>query len=149
MTRLTSDVTNIQNAVSTGMRPFGRSPVMLILQRAWHFPLIQHWRLYFRGTAGTCRVTHLHYCKCTSALFQMQFAIDRMNRTIQENLTAVRVVKAYVRGDYEIAKFEEANLNLKKNPKSIWHCRVKYACHAVCYVRNNTVTAVIRRLSDS
>lgn len=44
----------------------------------------------------------------------MQFAIDRMNRTIQENLTAVRVVKAYVRGDYEIAKFEEANLNLKK-----------------------------------
>ena len=34
-----------------------------------------------------------------------------MNRTIQENLTAVRVVKAYVRGDYEIAKFEEANLN--------------------------------------
>lgn len=80
---------------------------------------------------------------------KMQFAIDRMNRTIQENLTAVRVVKAYVRGDYEIAKFEEANLNLKKNPKSIWHCRVKYACHAVCYVRNNTVTAVIRRLSDS
>lgn len=48
---------------------------------------------------------------------KMQFAIDRMNRTIQENLTAVRVVKAYVRGDYEIAKFEEANLNLKKNPK--------------------------------
>ena len=43
----------------------------------------------------------------------MQSAIDLLNRTIQENLTAVRVVKSYVRGDYETAKFEEANLNLK------------------------------------
>ena len=43
----------------------------------------------------------------------MQSAIDLVNRIVQENLTAVRVVKAYVRGEYEIDKFEKVNTNLK------------------------------------
>lgn len=45
VTRLTSDVTNIQNSVSTGMRPFGRSPVMLIVATSVAFPSIRplHW----------------------------------------------------------------------------------------------------------
>ena len=47
VTRLTSDVTNIQNSVSTGMRPFGRSPVMLILPQELHSALIQSWHLCF------------------------------------------------------------------------------------------------------
>ena len=46
---------------------------------------------------------------------KMQGAIDQVNRIIQENLTAIRVVKAYVRKDYEIAKFEEGNLTLRNN----------------------------------
>ena len=44
---------------------------------------------------------------------KMQEAIDLVNRIIQENLTAVRVVKAYVRGEYEIGKFNEVNTNLQ------------------------------------
>ena len=44
---------------------------------------------------------------------KMQEAIDLVNRIIQENLTAIRVVKAYVRGDYEIGKFGEVNTNLQ------------------------------------
>ena len=43
----------------------------------------------------------------------MQGAIDMVNRIIQENLTAIRVVKSYVRGDHEIRKFEEVNYNLQ------------------------------------
>ena len=46
---------------------------------------------------------------------KMQGAIDLVNRIIQENLTAIRVVKAYVRRDYEIAKFEEGNLTLRNH----------------------------------
>ena len=42
----------------------------------------------------------------------MQKAVDLVNRIIQENLTAIRVVKSYVRGDYELAKFEEVNTGL-------------------------------------
>ena len=44
---------------------------------------------------------------------KMQGAIDLVNRIIQENLTAILVVKAYVRGDYEVGKFEQVNQNLK------------------------------------
>ena len=43
----------------------------------------------------------------------MQGAIDMVNRIIQENLAAIRVVKSYVRGDHEIRKFEEVNYNLR------------------------------------
>ena len=43
---------------------------------------------------------------------KMQKAVDLVNRIIQENLTAIRVVKSYVRGDYELAKFEEVNTGL-------------------------------------
>ena len=44
---------------------------------------------------------------------RMQAAIDLVNRVVQENLTAIRVVKAYVRGDYEKEKFHEVNTNLQ------------------------------------
>ena len=44
---------------------------------------------------------------------RMQSAIDQVNRCIQENLTAIRVVKSYVRGDYEVEKFGVVNENLK------------------------------------
>ena len=49
---------------------------------------------------------------------KMQAAIDTVNRIIQENLTAIRVVKAYVRGDYEVAKFEEGNANLRRQSET-------------------------------
>ena len=96
VTRLTSDVTNIQNSVSTGMRPFGRSPAMLIA-------IIVHIRPLYT---------------------KMQTAIDLLNRTVGENLTAIRVVKAYVRGDYELEKFEEVNDNLKNQSEKAFKSAV-------------------------
>ena len=69
----------------------------------------------------------------------MQGAVDKVNRIIQENLTAIRVVKAYVRGDHEIEKFESVNQNLKNNSERAFRTAVpEYACHAVCHVRNDS-----------
>lgn len=48
---------------------------------------------------------------------RMQNAIDLVNRSIQENLTAIRVVKAYVRGDYEVAKLRKLMLILRKSQR--------------------------------
>lgn len=105
VTRLTSDVTNIQNAVSTGMRPFGRSPVMLIFATGVAFSINSTLALVFFVALPVLAVLLICIIVNVRPLYsKMQFAIDRMNRAIQENLTAVRVVKAYVRGDYEIAK---------------------------------------------
>ena len=54
----------------------------------------------------------------------MQTAIDLLNRTVGENLTAIRVVKAYVRGDYELEKFEEVNDNLKNQSEKAFKSAV-------------------------
>lgn len=114
VTRLTSDVTNIQNSVSTGMRPFGRSPVMLIFATGIAFSINSKLALVFFVALPVLAILLVAIILNVRSLYsKMQSAIDLLNRTIQENLTAVRVVKSYVRGDYETAKFEEANLNLK------------------------------------
>lgn len=114
VTRLTSDVTNIQNSVSTGMRPFGRSPVMLIFAIGIAFSINSKLALVFFVALPVLAILLVAIILNVRPLYsKMQSAIDLLNRTIQENLTAVRVVKSYVRGDYETAKFEEANLNLK------------------------------------
>ena len=115
VTRLTSDVTNIQNSVSTGMRPFGRSPVMLIFASSVAFTINRTLAFVFFVALPILAVLLIIIIMNVRPLYgRMQNAIDLVNRSIQENLTAIRVVKAYVRGDYEVAKFEEVNDNLKK-----------------------------------
>jgi ATP-binding cassette subfamily B multidrug efflux pump len=114
VTRLTSDVTNIQDAVSTGMRPFGRSPVMLIFATSVAFSINKTLALVFLVALPILATMLIAIIINVRPLYsKMQTAIDLVNRTIQENLTAVRVVKSYVRGDYEYSKFQEVNDNLK------------------------------------
>lgn len=114
VTRLTSDVTNIQNSVSTGLRPFCRGPVMLISATAVAFFLNAKLALVFLVALPTLAVLLFLIVSNVRPLYsRMQNAIDLVNRIIQENLNAVRVVKAYVRGEYETEKFEEVNQNLK------------------------------------
>lgn len=114
VTRLTSDVTNIQNAVSTGMRPFGRSPVMLIFATSFAFRINSTLALVFLVALPTLAVLLILIIINVGPLYgRMQSAIDQVNRCIQENLTAIRVVKSYVRGDYEVEKFGVVNENLK------------------------------------
>ncbi|MBM6854773.1 ABC transporter ATP-binding protein [Mediterraneibacter glycyrrhizinilyticus] len=114
VTRMTSDVTNIQNSISGGMRPACRGPVMLIAATGVAFSINRELAVVFLVALpllASCLwliITHVRplYAK-------MQGAIDLVNRIVQENLTAVRVVKAYVRGSYEIEKFNEVNTNLQ------------------------------------
>ena len=114
VTRLTSDVTNIQNAVSTGMRPCGRSPVMLIFATSFAFRINSTLALVFLVALPTLAVLLILIIINVGPLYgRMQSAIDQVNRCIQENLTAIRVVKSYVRGDYEVEKFGVVNENLK------------------------------------
>ena len=72
----------------------------------------------------------------------MQNAIDLVNRIIQENLTAIRVVKAYVRGDYEVAKFEEVNANLKKESEKAFGIAV-LNMPAMQFVMYGTIISIL------
>lgn len=125
VTRLTSDVTNIQNSVSTGMRPFGRSPVMLIVATSVAFSINSTLALVFLVALPVLAAMLIAIIVHIRPLYsKMQNAIDLVNRTVGENLTAIRVVKAYVRGDYEIEKFEEVNENLKNQSESAFKSSV-------------------------
>lgn len=114
VTRLTSDVTTIQNSITNGLRPGFRSPVMILIAVFLSFQLNAALAVVFLITAPALGIFLFFIIKNVRPLYtRMQIAIDYVNQIIQENLTAIRVVKAYVREDYEIEKFEEVNENLK------------------------------------
>ena len=114
VTRLTSDVTTIQNSLSTGMRPGCRSPVMMLTAMVASFYINPKLALVFFVAAPVLGILLFLIISHVRPLYGvMQGAIDLVNRIIQENLTAIRVVKSYVRGDYEIQKFDQVNTNLR------------------------------------
>ena len=114
VTRMTSDVTNIQNSISSGIRPACRGPVMLVAATAVAFSINGKLAVVFLVALPVLAVCLGLIIKNVRPLYgKMQGAIDLVNRIIQENLTAVRVVKAYVRGNYETGKFNEVNTNLQ------------------------------------
>ncbi|HIV79480.1 MAG TPA: ABC transporter ATP-binding protein/permease [Candidatus Avanaerovorax faecigallinarum] len=114
VTRMTGDVTNIQNSISSGMRPACRGPVMLVAATGVAFSINGKLAVVFLialPVLALCLGTII--VKVRPLYGKMQEAVDLVNRIIQENLTAVRVVKAYVRGKYEIGKFGDVNTNLQ------------------------------------
>lgn len=113
VTRLTSDITNVQNSISTGMRPACRGPVMLVIATGVAFTLNAQLALVFLVALPLLAFLLFEIISHVRPLYtRMQGAIDMVNRIIQENLTAVRVVKACVRGDYEREKFDKVNEDL-------------------------------------
>lgn len=114
VTRLTSDVTTIQNSVSNGIRPAFRAPTMMLTATIVSFTINAKLALVFLVAMPLLGVLLFEIIRRVRPLYTlMQSSIDQVNRIIQENLTAIRVVKAYVRGDYEIEKFSAGNRALQ------------------------------------
>lgn len=143
VTRLTSDVTNIQNSVSTGMRPFGRSPVMLIFASSIAFTINRTLALVFFVALPILAVLLIIIIMNVRPLYaKMQNAIDLVNRSIQENLTAVSVVKSYVRGEYEVDKFKDVNAKLKSESEKAFGIAV-LNMPAMQFVMYGTIIAIL------
>ncbi|NFH68457.1 ABC transporter ATP-binding protein [Clostridium botulinum] len=116
VTRLTTDVTNVQNAFQMIIRMCVRAPFTLISAMIICFyinaklALIFLGAIVFLGGALYIILTKVH------PYFKKVFKkYDDLNASVQENLTGIRVVKAYVREDYEISKFHKASKNLYEN----------------------------------
>lgn len=113
ITRMTSDVTNIQNTLSSGLRPAFRGPFMMIMATVMAFLINRRLALVFLAALPTLGILlYLIISRVRPLYSSMQKAVDMVNRIIQENLSAIRVVKANVREDYEKDKFAEVNQNL-------------------------------------
>lgn len=114
VTRLTSDITTIQNSISTGIRPLVRSPFMMLMGLLFSFSLNAKLTFVFFIASPILAICLYQIIRHVRPMYRkMQQAIDLVNRMVQENLIAIRVVKAYVRGDYETAKFSSANIQLQ------------------------------------
>ncbi len=143
VTRLTSDVTTIQNAVSSGMRPGFRSPVMMLTAMTASFWINPTLALVFLVAAPVLGILLFLIISHVRPLYGvMQGAIDQVNRIIQENLTAIRVVKAYVRGDYETEKFQEVNDNLQATAERAFRLAV-LNMPSMQFVMYSTILAIL------
>lgn len=110
LTRLTNDILIIQNAITNGLRPLVRSPMLMLVSLTFAF--IINWRLaiIFLFTAPALAIILFGIIRSVSPLYhRMQKNMDTLNLVVQENLTAIQIVKAFVREDYETAKFLSAS----------------------------------------
>ena len=113
VTRMTTDVTVMLNAVNSGLRPLVRSPVMLAMGLAMACLLSPKLTLVFLITTPILAVVLAWIVLKVGPLYgHQQSAVDHLNGRIQESLTAIRAIKAFVRGDHENAQFDAVNTEL-------------------------------------
>ena len=113
ITRLTTDVTNLQNAYQMLLRMAMRAPASMIIAMIMAFSINAK-------LASTYLIAVIFLAACIAMIipratkyFRQVFEkYDDLNASVQENVSAIRVVKAYVREDYEKEKFSRANRNI-------------------------------------
>ncbi|MBP3874319.1 MAG: ABC transporter ATP-binding protein [Lachnospiraceae bacterium] len=113
VTRLTTDVTNIQNAYMMILRMAMRAPSTMIVAMIMSFLISPRLAsIYFIAVAALA-VFMFFMMRSTTKYFKQVFErYDALNESVQENVSAIRVVKAYVREDYENNKFRRAAENI-------------------------------------
>lgn len=122
VTRLTSDVTVLQNAICNGLRPLVRGPVMMVTALVLSIVMNARLALVFVVAIpllAACLFLILR--RLRPAYGKMQRALDRVNSTVQENLTAIRVVKSYVREGHESEKFRRVNEEFRETSQKAFH----------------------------
>ena len=115
VTRLTTDVTNVQNSYQMILRMCFRAPITLIVAMIMAFSInVRIASIYMIAVLFLGGILFF-LVKYTMNYFTQVFKkYDEMNASVQENISAQRVVKAYVREDYEIKKFHTASYNIYK-----------------------------------
>lgn len=122
VTRLTNDVTQVQNLINMALRMMLRAPGMLIGALIMAFMMNRELAAVILVVIPILVLLIGIVIKTAFPRFTiMQKKLDTLNSTIQEMLTNVRVIKSFVRGDYEEEKFSRANEDLKKSSLSAFN----------------------------
>ncbi len=138
VTRLTTDVTNIQNAFQMLLRMCFRAPFSMICAMAMAFAINARLASIYLGAVVFLGILLFLIVNSAMKYFQMAFPkYDDMNASVQENVSAIRVVKAYVREEHETERFKRTSQNIydifmKAEYKVIWNMPLLqvtvYAC---------------------
>ena len=113
VTRLTTDVTNIQNAFQMILRMAMRAPASMIIAMVMSFIISPRLAsIYLAAVFLLASIMFLIMRRATKYFRQVFRRYDDLNNSVQENVSSIRVVKAYVREEYEISKFHKAAENI-------------------------------------
>ena len=125
ITRLTSDVTIMQNAICNGIRPLVRGPVMLVLALGMTLVISPKLAVVFLVAIPVLAAALIWILMKLRPMYGgMQRSLDRVNAIVQENLIAIRTVKSYVKGDSECQKFGEVNEAFRESSQGAFHYAV-------------------------
>lgn len=115
VTRMTTDITNIQNSYQMMLRMFVRSPISLICAMAMSFYISPRLATVYLVAVIFLGIVLTFIMKGATKYFSQAFPkYDEMNAAVQENVSAIRVVKAYVREEEETKKFKRTSENIYK-----------------------------------
>lgn len=113
VTRMTTDVTNLQNAYQMVLRIAVRAPLMLLCSMFMCIVINRKLSLIFLCVLFFLAIVLFTIMRKTMPVFDQVFGkYDDLNASVQENVSGIRVVKAFVREDYEKTKFSRASENL-------------------------------------
>lgn len=113
VTRLTTDVTNVQNAFQMIVRIAFRSPIMLVFSLTAAFRIHPKLALIFLACVPILGIGLYFIITKAHPIFERVFkTYDKLNKVVQENLRGIRVVKSFVREDYETDKFQKVSKSI-------------------------------------
>lgn len=125
VTRLTTDVTNLQNAYQMILRMFTRAPASMLCAMIMAFRINARLSCIYLAAVIILGIILFFIIRHATGFFQQAFPkYDELNASVQENVSAVRVVKAYVREEQETGKFQKASQN-------IYNIFVKAECNVI------------------
>ena len=115
VTRLTSDITVMQNTINNGLRPLVRAPVMLVLGLIFSFSMNAELAVVFLILTPLLGIVLFSIVRHVAPMYSvLQSTVDALNGVVEENLRAIRTVKAFVRDEYEEEKFRDVNHRLSR-----------------------------------
>lgn len=152
VTRMTTDVTVIQNALVTGFRPLLRGPVMLVMGLLLSCVMSAQLAVVFFAVVPVLAVVLFFIVRHVGPLYRvLQHSMDTLNDALQEDLTGIRAIKAYVREGYVADRFAQVNSSLAQTATKtfagavlntpVFQLAMYAACVGILWVGGNMILA--------
>ncbi|EON73820.1 ABC transporter ATP-binding protein [Lysinibacillus sphaericus] len=143
ITRLTNDVTQVQTVLFMSLRIMLRAPLAVVGSIIMAFAVNAKLALFLVIGAPIILVFLVYMvAKGVSYFGRVQKRVDRLNRVLQENLQAIRLVKAYLRGTYEASRFEQVASHLKIDTVKALRT-MEYIMPVLLFIMNMSLLAVL------
>ncbi len=138
ITRMTTDVQNVQQAYLMLVRTAFRSPIMMVFSTVFAFRIYPKLAMVFVACLPILMGGLYFIMTKTHPIFKRVFkTYDRLNRTVQENLRGIRVVKSFIREDHESEKFDETSESIRRDftkaeQNIAWNAPLMQSCSYAC-----------------